>query len=99
LGPFFVAGSPAVEQGGDIAAGAPGEPSWVEGSGRDVDGTPIPGALVEVWEADEDGFYDVQYADTRTAARGHLGADDDGGFRFWAVTPPPYPIPDGGAGG
>jgi hydroxyquinol 1,2-dioxygenase len=96
LGPFFVAGSPAVELGGDIAAGAPGEPCWVEGSVRDVDGTPIPGALVEVWEADEDGFYDVQYADTRTAARGHLGTEADGGFRFWALTATPYPIPADG---
>ena len=96
LGPFFVAGSPAVEPGGDIAAGAPGEPCWVEGSVRDLDGKPIPGALLEVWEADEDGFYDVQYADTRTAARGHLVADADGGFRFWALTPTPYPIPSDG---
>ncbi len=32
LGPFFVDGAPAVELGGDIAFGAPGEPCWVEGS-------------------------------------------------------------------
>ncbi len=96
LGPFFVAGSPEIEPGGDIASGAPGEPCWVEGSVRDVDGTPIPGALLEVWEADDDGFYDVQYADTRTAARGHLVADGDGEFRFWALTPTPYPIPADG---
>ena len=63
LGPFFVAGSPEIEPGGDIAFGAPGEPCWVEGSVRDVDGKPIPGALLEVWQADDDGFYDVQYAD------------------------------------
>ncbi len=96
LGPFFVAGSPEIEQGGDIALGAPGEPCWVEGSVRDVDGKPVPGALLEVWEADDDGLYDVQYADTRTAARGHLTADGDGEFRFWALTPTPYPIPADG---
>jgi hydroxyquinol 1,2-dioxygenase len=96
LGPFFVAGSPEVEQGGDIAFGAPGEPCYVEGSVRDVDGKPVPGALLEVWQADDDGFYDVQYADTRTAARGHLVADDNGGFRFWALTPTRYPIPADG---
>ena len=96
LGPFFVAGSPEIEPGGDIAFGAPGEPCWVEGSVRDVDGRPVPGALLEVWEADDDGRYDVQYADTRTAARGHLVADGDGGFRFWALTPTPYPIPADG---
>jgi hydroxyquinol 1,2-dioxygenase len=96
LGPFFVAGSPQIEQGGDIASGAPGEPCWVEGTVRDADGTPIPGALLEVWQADDDGFYDVQYTDGRTAARGRLTADGDGGFRFWALTPTPYPIPADG---
>ena len=96
LGPFFVAGSPEIEPGGDLAFGAPGEPCWVEGSVRDTGGTPVPGALLEVWEADDDGFYDVQYADTRTAARGHLVTDADGGFRFWALTPTPYPIPADG---
>jgi protocatechuate 3,4-dioxygenase beta subunit len=96
LGPFFVAGSPEIAPGGDIASGAPGEPCWVEGSVRDVDGTPIPGALLEVWQADDDGFYDVQYADPRTAARGHLVADGEGGFRFWALTPTPYPVPADG---
>ena len=96
LGPFFVAGSPAIGPGGDIALGAPGEPCWVEGSVRDADGRPIPGALLEVWQADDDGLYDVQYADTRTTARGHLTADGDGGFRFWALTPTPYPIPADG---
>jgi hydroxyquinol 1,2-dioxygenase len=96
LGPFFVAGSPEIEPGGDIASGAPGEPCWVEGSVRDVDGKPVPGALLEVWQADDDGFYDVQYADPRTAARGHLVADGEGRFRFWALTPTPYPIPADG---
>ena len=96
LGPFFVAGSPEIEPGGDLAFGAPGEPCWVEGSVRDAAGRPVAGALLEVWEADEDGFYDVQYADTRTAARGHLVTGADGGFRFWALTPTPYPVPADG---
>jgi hydroxyquinol 1,2-dioxygenase len=96
LGPFFVTGSPEVQQGGDLAFGAAGEPCWVEGSVRDVGGKPIPGALLEVWEADEGGLYDVQYADSRTAARGHLVTDADGRFRFWALTPTPYPIPADG---
>jgi hydroxyquinol 1,2-dioxygenase len=96
LGPFFVGGSPEIEQGGDLAFGAAGEPCWVEGSVRDEAGNPVPGALIEVWQADEDGCYDVQYADSRTAARGHLTSDADGGFRFWALTPTPYPIPADG---
>jgi len=96
FGPFFVAGSPHVELGGDIAAVASGQPCWVSGTVRGTDGRPIPGARLEVWEADEDGFYDVQYDDNRIGGRAHLFSDDDGGYRFWAVTPTPYPIPADG---
>jgi hydroxyquinol 1,2-dioxygenase len=96
VGPFFVEGSPRIPLGGDIAAGAAGEPCWVEGSVTDTDGKPVPGARIEVWEADEEGFYDVQYPDDRTAARAHLFADDQGDYRFWGLTPTPYPIPHDG---
>jgi hydroxyquinol 1,2-dioxygenase len=96
FGPFFVDGSPEIPLGGDIAGTAPGEPCWVEGTVTDTDGNPVPGALIEVWEADQDGFYDVQYSDGRLAARGHLTTDDHGGYRFWAITPTPYPIPHDG---
>ncbi|MFC4003224.1 intradiol ring-cleavage dioxygenase [Prauserella oleivorans] len=96
FGPFFVEDSPEVPLGGDIAQGASGEPCWVTGTVRGTDGLPIPGARLEVWEADDDGFYDVQYDDGRTAGRAHLFSDDDGRYRFWGVTPTPYPIPHDG---
>lgn len=96
LGPFFVEDAPRIEQGGDIAGGAAGQPCWVEGTVRDTGGQPVAGARIEVWEADEDGFYDVQYGDDRTAGRAHLFSADDGSFRFWAITPTPYPIPHDG---
>lgn len=96
LGPFFVEGSPGIPLGGDISFGAAGQPCWVEGTVTGTDGAPVPGARIEVWEADEDGFYDVQYDDDRVAARGHLVADDNGHYRFWAITPTPYPIPHDG---
>ncbi|KMS92248.1 hydroxyquinol 1,2-dioxygenase [Streptomyces regensis] len=96
FGPFFVEDAPFIGQGGDIAGGAPGQPCWVEGTVRDTDGAPVPGARIEVWEADEDGLYDVQYGDERVAGRGHLFSDDEGGFRFWCLTPTPYPIPHDG---
>ncbi|MEU5592675.1 dioxygenase [Streptomyces sp. NPDC020298] len=96
LGPFFVEGSPEIPLGGDVSFGAAGQPCWVEGTVTDTDGKPVPGARIEVWEADEEGFYDVQYDDDRTAARGHVVADDRGAYRFWAITPTPYPIPHDG---
>ncbi|GIH71981.1 intradiol ring-cleavage dioxygenase [Sphaerimonospora thailandensis] len=96
FGPFFVEGSPEVPIGGDISSGAIGQPCWIEGTVHDTDGNPVPDARIEVWEADEDGFYDVQYADGRTAARAHLFTDDSGSFAFWGITPTPYPIPHDG---
>jgi hydroxyquinol 1,2-dioxygenase len=96
LGPFFVADAPEVELGGDISFGAPGEPCWVEGSVTDTEGVQVPGAVLEIWECDEDGLYDVQYGGDRTAARGRFVADSRGEFRFWALTPVPYPIPHDG---
>lgn len=96
FGPFFVEGAPHIDNGGDMAFGAAGQPCWVEGRVTDTDGNPVPGARIEVWEADEDGFYDVQYGDDRTAARAHLFSEDDGSYRFWGITPTPYPIPHDG---
>ncbi len=96
FGPFFMEGSPEIGPGGDISAGAPGEPCWVEGVVTDTSGEPVAGARVEVWEADEEGLYDVQYGDDRVAARGHLFTDEEGRFSFWAITPTPYPIPHDG---
>jgi len=96
FGPFFVADSPAIEAGGDLSFGAPGEPCWVEGTVTGTDGKPLAGARIEVWEADEEGLYDVQYDAGKRAARGHLVAAADGGYRFWGLTPTPYPIPNDG---
>jgi hydroxyquinol 1,2-dioxygenase len=96
FGPFFVEGSPEVPRGGDISSGAPGEPCWVEGRVTGTDGAPLAGARIEVWEADEDGLYDVQHDDGRTAARAHLFTDTDGRYTFWAITPTPYPVPHDG---
>ena len=96
FGPFFVDDAPLIENGDDIAGGAPGQPCWVEGTVTDTEGHPIPGARIEVWEADDDGFYDVQYADGRVAGRAHLYTDERGKYCFWGLTPTPYPIPHDG---
>jgi hydroxyquinol 1,2-dioxygenase len=96
FGPFFTQGAPVIEFGGDIAGGALGEPCWVEGTVTNTDGRLIAGAQIEVWEADEDGFYDVQYGDGRTAGRARLFTDDRGNYAFWGLTPTPYPIPADG---
>jgi len=96
FGPFFVEDAPRIDLGEDIAGGSPGEPCWVEGTVTDTNGNPVPNARIEVWEADDDGFYDVQYADGRVAGRARLFSDDSGRYNFWGLTPTPYPIPHDG---
>lgn len=96
FGPFFVQDAPRIDQGEDIAGGAPGQPCWVEGTVKDTDGNPVAGARIEVWEADDEGLYDVQHTDGRVYGRAWLESDNDGTFRFWGLTPTPYPIPHDG---
>ncbi|GAA0950082.1 intradiol ring-cleavage dioxygenase [Kribbella koreensis] len=96
FGPFFVEGSPEIKLGDDLSNGAPGQPCLVSGRVLDLQGKPIAGALVETWQADEDGFYDVQKNLDGPQNRGHLTTDADGNYSFWAVRPVAYPIPDDG---
>src|SRR4051812_11598488 len=97
FGPFFVENSPAFENGDDIARGFSGEPCLMAGRVLSVDGEAVPGARVEVWQADDDGFYDVQYDDLdEPRGRGHVFTEDDGRFWFWSVKPEAYAIPSDG---
>lgn len=96
FGPFFTEGSPEVANGNDLANGAPGMPCLVRGTVTDLDGEPVAGARVEVWQADDDGFYDVQKELPGPQNRGHLFTTEDGRFWFWSVRPVAYPIPGDG---
>jgi hydroxyquinol 1,2-dioxygenase len=66
--------------------------------GRVVDerGKPVPGARIEVWQADASGRYDVQYAGDEHRARGVFTADADGRFHFRSIVAEAYPIPHDG---
>jgi hydroxyquinol 1,2-dioxygenase len=97
FGPFFVEDSPRFTNGDDLANGAPGEPCYMQGRVLSVTGEPIPDAHIEVWQADDEGHYDVQYDELSEArGRGHLYSDEEGRYYFWSVGPEAYPIPDDG---
>jgi hydroxyquinol 1,2-dioxygenase len=97
FGPFFVDGAPEYANGDDLANGAAGVPCFVSGRVLSTAGAPLAGALIDVWQADEDGFYDVQRAELDGAqGRGRLRSADDGRFWFWSVLPVAYAIPDDG---
>lgn len=97
FGPFYVQDSPKYQNGDDVANGASGEPCVVRGTVRGLDGKPVPHATLEVWQADADGNYDVQYADlAHQQARGVLQADAAGKFHFRTIVAEAYPIPTDG---
>jgi hydroxyquinol 1,2-dioxygenase len=97
FGPFHVEDAPHIELGGDVAQGAKGLPCEVRGTVRGLDGSPVPHAHIEVWQADAEGLYDVQRADCNKAqARGVLQADAQGRYHFTSILAEAYPIPDDG---
>jgi hydroxyquinol 1,2-dioxygenase len=96
LGPFYVQNPPVKEHGGDISAGLSGVPLFVSGTVASSDGTPLGGAFVDVWQSDDDGFYDVQKPGDDPQLRARFIADTNGRFSFWTIAPKYYPIPDDG---
>lgn len=98
LGPFHMVESPPRELGAAISLDGNGEPCVFAGQVRSSAGTPLPGALVDVWQANGSGFYDVQQPDVQPERnlRGLFTADWDGRFWLRTVVPRYYPIPDDG---
>jgi hydroxyquinol 1,2-dioxygenase len=100
LGPFYVKDPPVLENGADISKGLKGEPVFVEGIVRSESGTPLAKAIVDVWQSDDDGHYDLQFDDPNMFfLRGRLHTDDEGRFAFWSIMPQSYPIPTDGPAG
>ncbi len=98
LGPFHVANAPELELGSNICLDYKGDPMLVKGSVLTTDGTPIPNAKIDVWQANDDGFYDVQQKGHQPDfnLRGIFRTDNEGRYWFNAVRPKFYPIPDDG---
>lgn len=100
LGPFYVPGSPAREYGESMAAEPAGLPAWVHGRVTAVDGSPVAGAELDVWQNGDDRLYAVQRPEApEDHLRGRYSTREDGSYAFLAVRPVPYPIPyDGPVG-
>ena len=97
LGPFYVPGSPLRPHGASIAEEVAGAPAWIHGKVLDLDGGPIPGAELDVWQNGDDRLYAVQNAEApEDHLRGRFTTRDDGSYAFLAVRPVPYTIPDDG---
>jgi len=71
-----------------------GQPAWLEGSVADLQGKPLAGAQVEIWQCDEAGHYhhpqDRGKADPAFQGFGRVTAGTDGRYRFRTIRPAPY---------
>ncbi|MEM8986925.1 MAG: intradiol ring-cleavage dioxygenase [Pseudomonadota bacterium] len=98
LGPFFREKAPPLAHGADICLDGKGEPMVVRGRVLNVDGEPVEVAILNVWQANEDGFYDVQQQGIQPDfnLRGLFHTDEKGAFWFKGAKPKYYPIPNDG---
>jgi catechol 1,2-dioxygenase len=98
LGPFHVDGAPELPMGADICLDQKGEPMLVTGRILDTHGNPVAGARIDVWQANDEGFYDVQQKGIQPDfnLRGVFRTGADGRYWFRGVKPRFYPIPDDG---
>lgn len=98
FGPFHVDGAPELPIGSNICLDGKGDLCRYEGRVVDRDGTPVPGARIDVWSDNADGFYDVQQPELQPKwnNRGVFVTGPDGGYRFIGIKPVSYPIPDDG---
>ena len=71
-----------------------GQPSWVEGTVTDINGKPVAGAQVEIWQCDEAGHYhhpgDGGKADPAFQGFGKVVAGAGGQYRFRTIKPVAY---------
>ncbi len=98
LGPFHKEGAPEREMGSSICLDGKGDPCRVSGVVRDEAGNPLNGVSLDVWQTNEDGFYDVQQPGVQPDynMRGLFRTGVDGTYRFTTVKPKPYSIPTDG---
>lgn len=100
LGPFHIEGSPELGYGEDMSDGLPGTPLYLHGRVTDLDGAPVAGAVLDVWQSDSEGLYESQLAEVDEARlRAKYSTDDDGRYCLRTIAPLGYSIPmDGPVG-
>ena len=98
FGPFHRQNAPELPWGGNIAhLDKKGSPTLVSGRVLDLDGRPIGGALLDVWQAQTSGLYDSQDPNLHELhMRGKFHTDAEGRYLVRTVLPVNYPIPSDG---
>lgn len=97
LGPFHVSGAPPLAFGGDMKRHYGGPVLLAEGVIRDIDGNPIPGAEIDIWQTAPNGLYASQDDEQDTYSfHGLMTVGKDGRYAFTTVKPVEYTVPSDG---
>jgi catechol 1,2-dioxygenase len=98
LGPFYVPGSVPRANGESIAEDDTDVPTHITGRVLSLDGTPLAGATIDVWQTNSRGFYAVQQPDEQPPQnlRGLYTTDGEGRYHIVTVRPVEYQIPTDG---
>jgi hydroxyquinol 1,2-dioxygenase len=92
-GPFHIPNAPEVAHGADMAKGAPGIPCFVTGMVRGLNGEPVSGAVLDLWQTDGEGLYEEQRRTAEPWMRGIYRSKADGSYSIRTVAPISYTIP------
>ncbi|MEA2878626.1 MAG: hydroxyquinol 1,2-dioxygenase [Hyphomicrobiales bacterium] len=92
-GPFHIPDAPEVAHGADMAKGAPGIPCFVSGTVRGLNGEPVGGAILDLWQTDGEGLYEEQRRTAEPWMRGIYRSKPDGSYSIRTVAPISYTIP------
>ncbi|KAH8817323.1 Intradiol ring-cleavage dioxygenase [Xylogone sp. PMI_703] len=101
LGPFHSPDTQMLHNGESIGSpGTIGELMLIHGTVRSIDGKPISGVLVDIWETNGNGYYDMQDPNrSGSDCRGIFPTDEDGRFYLIGVKCVDYNIPSDGSVG
>ncbi|KAI1820082.1 dioxygenase [Xylaria intraflava] len=97
LGPFHRHDAPTLDLGANISSDPNGEPLLCVCTVKDMAGKPLEGVMVDIWETDSSGHYDVQH-ENRTEPDGRcvISSNANGDFWFNCILPVSYPVPTDG---
>jgi len=97
LGPFHISNPPAMDMGADLKGSYDGELVLVSGRVLDIDGKPIAGATLDVWQTAPNGLYSSQDPEQdKYSFHALFTTGDDGRYAFTTVKPVSYTVPTDG---
>ena len=102
LGPYFLPGAKRLPAQVTLPMrpDEKGTPLTLTGQVRGVDGNPLAGAEIDIWQADDDGYYSGFAPHLPEGnLRGLVTTDDGGRFEIRTIQPAPYQIPTDGPTG